>query len=72
MKDKLKRMNNVKRINLMSKQSEYWPEHAIITKTGQVKASLISLSNFSKIKILVKYRNGNNYACVLTSYTSHL
>lgn len=65
MKDKLKRINNVKRINLMSKQSEYWPELAIITKTGQVKA-------FSKIKIIVKYRNGNNYACVLTSYVSHL
>lgn len=68
MKDKLKRINNVKRIDLMSKQSEYWP----ITKTGQVKAPLISLNNLSKIKIIVKYRNGNNYACVLTSYTSHL
>lgn len=44
MKDKLKRINNVKQINLMSKQSEYWPEHAIITNTGQSTRSSLRLT----------------------------
>lgn len=62
----------MKRFNLISKQSEYWPEHAIIIKTNQVKAPLLSLNNLSNIKIIIKYQNGNYYACVLTSYISHL
>lgn len=63
MKDKLQRINNVKRINFMSKQSEYWPEHAIITKTGQSTRSSLRLvrskHRFSLIEQSFQNKNNN-------------